>query len=208
MYPEDYEREGTKPVAEDDVEPCVALLQVSKKIYLETFPIFYGKNAFRMPANSQHDPVFRKYSRHIHRISIHIDHREVTDEEKLAIAIAEHMAPDTDFAPTRPDAARWRHIHKRHLDLMTAKWQPRRNFIRRQMTALDKVALDLTRYYCPGLCCRKAIIYSDLFHHFVNGSHGWFRNGGKIEIHGLATDLEKNILSTPRWKPYAELPGY
>jgi len=205
MHPEEYELSNVPTFGTDD-QPCVGLLQLNKQIYAESFPVFYGKNTFRLPTNTQHNTIYQKYSREIHHVTVHLDYREVTDSEKRAIAIAEHMAPDTDFAPTRPDAARWRHIHKRHLDLMIAKWQPRRNFILHQMTALDRIRLDLSWYYCPGLCCRKAIIYSDLFHQFVNGSHGWFRNGGRIEVHGLATDLEENILSTPRWQSYAKLP--
>ena len=89
---------------------------------------------------------------------------------------------------------------------MITRWQPRRKFVLRQMTALDTMEPDLSWYYYPGLCYRKAIIYSDLFHQFVNGSRNWIRNGGRIEVHGLATDLEENILSTPRWQSYAKLP--
>jgi len=205
MHPEDYEVTDIPAFGADD-QPCVSLLQLNKQIYAESFPVFYGKNKFRLPTNPQHNAIYQKYSSEIHHVTVHIDYREVTDQEKRAIAIAEHMAPDTDFAPTRPDAARWRHIHKRHLDLMIAKWQPRRDFIDRQMNALITIQLDLSLYYCPGLCCRKAIIYSDLFHQFVNGSRNWIRNGGRIEVHGLATDLEENILSTPRWQSFAKLP--
>jgi len=205
MYPEEYEIHDVPSFWTED-QPCVALLQLNKQGYSETFPVFYGKNVFRMPTNTRYNRTFRKYSRYIHYISIHLDYREVTEQEKQAIAIAEHMAPDTDFALARPDAARWRHIHKRHLDLMISKWQRRRNFITNQMTALEEIELDLSWYYCPGLCCRKAIIYSDLFHQFVKGSQVWFPNGGRIEVRGLATDLERNILSTPHWQNYAKLP--
>jgi hypothetical protein len=205
MHPEEYEISDV-PSFWVDSQPCVSLLQLNQQVYQETFPVFYGKNIFRMPTDIRYNTTYQKYGRYIHHISIHLDYREVTDQEKQAIAIAEHMAPDTAFAPTRPDAARWRHIHKRHLDLMISKWQPRRNFMILHMTALDTIKLDLSWYYCPGLCCRKAIIYSDLFHQFVNGSRNWIRNGGRIEVHGLATDLEENILSTPRWQSYAKLP--
>ena len=205
MHPEEYEISDV-PSFWVDSQPCVSLLQLNWQIYRETFPVFYGKNTFRMPTDVQYNTIYQKYGQYIHHITVHLDYREVTDAEKQAIAIAEHMAPDTAFAPTRPDAARWRHIHKRHLDLMTSKWQPRRNFIRLHMTALDTIKLDLSWYYCPGLCCRKAIIYSDLFHQFVNGSRNWIQNGGRIEVHGLATDLEENVLSTPRWQSFAKLP--
>jgi len=123
MHPEEYELSDVPAFGADD-QPCVALLQLNKQVYAESFPVFYGKNTFRLPTNVQHNAIYQKYSREIHHVTVHLDYREVTDQEKRAIAIAEHMAPDTDFAPTRPDAARWRHIHKRHLDLMIAKWQP------------------------------------------------------------------------------------
>ena len=65
-------------------KPPVALLQLNKQIHKETVPVFYGENTFRMPANVQNNTTYIKYDEHIHHVSIRIDHREGSEEDKQA----------------------------------------------------------------------------------------------------------------------------
>ena len=211
-YPEHYEKDDLPSFGNE--KPRIALLQVNRLIYQETVPVFYGKNTFRMPANVQHNTTFIKYSAYIRHVSIRIDHREVSEQQKLAIALDNHQKPDTDFAPVRPHAARWRHIHKSYFEKMQDQWEPRRLFLMHDMSPLETIKLDLQHFYCPSLCCRIDPFYSNLFKRFIIHSRAWFHGPGrrtfddhKVEVHGLYTDAEKDVVRSDRWAPYAKLPN-
>lgn len=161
MYPQAYEMDDLPDFGKDE-KPLVALLAVDKQMRLETADIFYMKNTFRLPMTSANRDHFRNYEPLLHNVVLRLDSRMVSEAEKHAIAVTEHNKPDTDFAAARPTAARWRHIHKLHIELFAAKWTDQRDFIL-ELKSIKNLTFDMKFFYCPGLCCRIDIFRHDLY---------------------------------------------
>ena len=204
MYPEPHEMDDLPNFGRS--RPCVELLQVNKQVHEEASPVFYGENMFRLPVKAEHHAVFIKYRALIHHASLRLDWKEVTDQQKISIATVEHCTPDAAFARARPRAARWRHIHKRHLQLMIGQWAPRRQLVVEDLPFLKTIKLDLKKFHCPGTCCRIEPFQHHLYHCFVKHLPLSFTtNGNKIEVSGLKTDDERAVVSERNWARFAKL---
>lgn len=205
MHPEAHELEDLPSF--HGLKPFLQLLQVHRKIYLEAAPIFYGENVIRIPKQAEKHATLIKYYIYIRHIFSRLDFHEVTLGQKHHIAITEHTAPDSDFAPTRPHAARWGHIHKRHYDLTVSQWAPRRKLLLDELLDAKTIKINLKYFFCPGLCCHIDRIRFDLFHQFVKRLTHINNHEGKMEMQGLMTDDERAIFrSKSHWVRFVKLP--
>ena len=187
-------------------QPATALLRVCKAITEEARPVLYGENKWRLTTTSwRGKELFARYSMLFRHITIVLDGRDLSENDKHDIALDVHEDPHSDLGTKNIFAAGARMIHEMYIDEVEKLWKEKIDYLM-DMGNLKSFVIDVKNVLCPSRCCRRKMIknslYKVLFEQLPhNGGRTLFNapwlwpNGlPKMQIVGLMSTGERKMI--------------